>query len=348
MNTAVATRHARRGALLRDDSATYLQPPRFEPQSPRKVDLSVVVPMYNEEAVVDVFFSQIIPVLQDMDLTWEIVCVNDGSRDQTLGKLQEYAVMEPRIVIVDLSRNFGKEAAMTAGLDHARGDAVVPIDADLQDPPALIMSMVTKWREGYEVVYATRSCRESDNWLKRWTASAFYVLFNRLAEIQIPTNTGDFRLMDRKVVEALGRFPERTRFMKGIFAWTGFRQVAVTYERSARVAGSTKWRYWKLWNFALDGVTSFTTLPLRVWSYIGSIVAALAFFYGIFITLRTMMFGVDVPGYASLMVVMLFLGGAQLLSLGVMGEYIGRICQEVKQRPVYIVRSVLRADAGTQ
>lgn len=317
--------------------------PRKQSHREEAVGLSVVVPLYNEEDVVDAFFSQIIPVLEEVGLSWEIVCVNDGSRDATLQKLQEHAAREPRIVIVDLSRNFGKEAALTAGLEHARGDAVVPIDVDLQDPPSLILEMVAKWREGYEVVYATRSCRESDDWLKRHTASIFYRFFNGLTDVPIPANTGDFRLMDRKVVEALRRLPERTRFMKGIFAWIGFRQTAVTYERAARAAGSSKWRFWSLWNFALDGVTSFSTLPLRVWSYIGATVALFAFLYGLFLIVRTLLFGTDVPGYASLMVVTLFLGGVQLLSFGVMGEYIGRTFQEVKQRPIYIVRDVHRA-----
>ncbi|EKV32792.1 hypothetical protein C882_1630 [Caenispirillum salinarum AK4] len=315
--------------------------------APQTVDLSIIAPMYNEEEVLDIFFREITRVLDGLGLTWEIVCVNDGSRDRTLPLLFERAERDPRLVVVDLSRNFGKEAALTAGLEYCSGAAVIPIDCDLQDPPEVIVQMVEKWREGYDVVYGARANRDSDNWLKRTTALAFYRMFNRITDVPIPVNTGDFRLMDRAVVEAVRRLPERSRFMKGVFAWVGFRSAAVVYTRAPRAAGNTKWRYWKLWNFALDGITSFTTLPLRVWSYVGAVVAVLAFVYALFTIAKTLILGVDVPGYASLLTVMLFLGGLQLLSLGVLGEYLGRTFQEVKQRPIYLVRSVQRGAGGS-
>ena len=226
---------------------------------------------------------------------------------------------------------------MTAGLDAAHGDAVIPMDADLQDPPELVADFIAKWREGFDVVYGVRRSRESDSRVKRATARVFYRLFNRLTALPIPENTGDFRLMDRRVVSALRQLPERNRFMKGLFSWVGFRQTGIAYDRDARAAGRSKWNYWRLWNFALDGITGFSTVPLRLWSYAGAIVALIAFLYAAFLIARTIVLGVDVPGYASLMVVILFLGGVQLISLGVIGEYLGRLYHEAKQRPTYLV-----------
>lgn len=303
-------------------------------------DLTLLVPMYNEEEVLPIFFARIAPVLAGLDVSYEILCVNDGSRDRTLEMLLAQQAEDPHLRILDLSRNFGKEAAMTAGLDAARGRAVIPMDADLQDPPELIADFVTKWREGYDVVYGKRASRQADDPAKRITAGLFYRLYNRLADLDIPPNTGDFRLMDRAVVDALKSLPERNRFMKGLFNWVGFKQIGVEYERPDRAAGQSKWNYWKLWNFALDGITAFSTVPLRVWSYLGLFISSFAFLFGAFIIIKTLITGIDQPGYASIMVVILFLGGVQLISIGILGEYLGRLYIETKNRPIYILRQI--------
>lgn len=302
------------------------------------VELSLVVPMYNEEDVMDIFFDTVLPLVQGITDSFEIVCVNDGSADSTLEGLRRRNRQEPRIKVVDLSRNFGKEYAMTAGIDHASGQAVVPMDADLQDPPEVLADLVAKWREGYEVVLAVREDRSTDTWLKRFTALGFYRVIGAMSDVHIPQNAGDFRLMDRKVVQALATMPERSRFMKGIFAWLGFRQAVVYYPRAARAAGTSKWKYWRLWNFALEGIISFTSAPLKVWSYFGFATAAASIFYMLYIVLRTVLYGVDVPGYASLISAILFFSGLNMIGLGVLGEYVSRIFTEVKQRPLYLVR----------
>lgn len=302
------------------------------------VDLSIVVPCYNEEDNIDDLLGRLISVLDRLGITYEIVCVNDGSRDHTLKHLVDFCHFNDNIKVVNLSRNFGKEIALTAGLDYAAGRAVIPIDADLQDPPELIGEMVEKWREGYDVVYAKRRSRSGETWVKKMTAIAFYRVMQKLTPVDIPRDTGDFRLMDRRVVEALKELPETHRFMKGLFAWVGFRQTAIEYDRSPRHQGQTKWNYWNLWNFAIEGITSFSALPLKVWSYMGLVISFFALIYAAFLVLRTLIFGIDVPGYASLMVAILFLGGVQLISLGVIGEYLGRIYAEVKRRPLYLVR----------
>ncbi|WP_013323630.1 glycosyltransferase family 2 protein [Gloeothece verrucosa] len=302
------------------------------------IELSIVVPLYNEAPNINKLFERLLWTLNSLNITYEIVCVDDGSRDKTLERLREYHFRHPEIKVVALSRNFGKEIALTAGIDHAQGRAVIPIDADLQDPPELIEQLMAKWREGYEVVYAKRRVRQGETWFKRFSANAFYRVIERLSSIAIPRDTGDFRLLDRRVVEALKQLPERTRFMKGLFAWVGFKQTYILYDRLPRYKGQTKWNYWKLWNFALDGITSFSLVPLKVWSYLGLILSLLAFAYASFLIARTLIFGIDVPGYASLMVTVLFIGGVQLISLGVIGEYLGRIYEEVKQRPLYLVR----------
>ena len=303
-----------------------------------KIALSIVCPMHNEEQSVAAFLDRLLRTLGPLGETFEIVCVNDGSEDATLETLIAARLREPRIRILDLSRNFGKEAALTCGIDHARGDAVIPIDADLQDPPEMIAEMVRLWRQGFDVVLAQRVDRGADRYFKRKTAEWFYQLHNAISEPHIPPNVGDFRLMDRKVVEALKSLPERRRFMKGLFAWVGFRQATLPYARDARHAGETTFSRWKLWNLALEGVTSFSTAPLRIWTYLGLAIALSAFAYGVFIVGRVLLLGIDLPGYASLVTVMLFLGGVQLIGLGVLGEYLGRIYSETKQRPVYIVR----------
>ena len=241
------------------------------------------------------------------------------------------------IRIINFSRNFGKEAALTAGLDKARGEAAIPIDVDLQDPPELIKELVAKWREGYDVVLAKRADRTSDSFAKRVSADLFYKLNGKISNVDIPNNVGDFRLMSKRVVEALKQLPENQRFMKGLFAWVGFKTTVIEYVREKREAGQSSFNGWKLWNFALDGITSFSTLPLRIWLYIGALVSFLSFLYGSFIILKTLIFGVDLPGYASLAVIMLFLGGIQLIGIGILGEYIGRIYSESKRRPSYII-----------
>ncbi|EYS89217.1 bactoprenol glucosyl transferase [Cupriavidus sp. SK-4] len=301
--------------------------------------LSLVVPCYNESESISKFFASVIPVLESIDaMRFEIVLVNDGSSDDTLDKLIAYSRRDARVRVVDLTRNFGKEAALTAGLDEALGDAVIPMDADLQDPPSLIPELVMRWREGAEVVLAQRASRVCDSWLKRVTAGAYYRIHNKMSDQKLPVNVGDFRLMDRVVINALKQMPERRRFMKGLFAWVGYKTAIVRYERESRSAGHSKFSGWRLWNLALEGITSFSTIPLRSWTYIGILIALGAFCYGTFIVARTLILGIDVPGYASLLSVLLFLGGIQLIGLGVVGEYVGRIYDEAKGRPIYLVR----------
>jgi len=312
------------------------------PRVARKADplISLVVPCYKESETVERFVKAVDAALPRMKL--EFVFVNDGSPDDTLMKLLGMSRTDPRLIIVDLSRNFGKEAAMTAGIDAAAGDVVVPMDADLQDPPELIHKFLEKWREGYDVVYGIREDRQSDTPTKRVTAGLFYRFFNRLSETEIPRDVGDYRLMDRVVIDAVKELPERNRFMKGIFAWVGFPSVGVGYVRAERSAGETSFNYWKLWNFALEGVVSFSTLPLRVWTYAGVTVAFGAVLFASVIVIRTMIFGRDVPGYASIMTAVLLLGGIQLMSLGIIGEYLSRLFVESKQRPLYLKRGIYR------
>jgi len=301
--------------------------------------LSLVVPFYNEGPNVEALFARLVSVLNGLDMDWEVVCVNDGSRDDTLERLLAANRREPRIKVVDLSRNFGKELALSAGLAHARGDAVVPMDADLQHPPEVLPLFIAKWREGFDVVVAARHARVGQCWKHRLFARTFYWIFDHLSEVKLPREAGDFRLMDRKVVEVINRMPERTRFMKGIFAWVGFRQAIVTYEQGERAGGNTKWGFVKLLRFAIDGLTAFSTFPLRVWSLVGMAVSGFAFIYIVLRLMRTLLFGVDVPGYESLIVSVLFMGGLQLITLGIIGDYLGRVFNEVKGRPLFIVRS---------
>jgi glycosyltransferase involved in cell wall biosynthesis len=312
--------------------------------------LSVIVPVKDEQVAITAFVARVTVVLDALVApdggreAWEILFVDDGSQDATLAAIHAAHRADPRIRALSFSRNFGKEAALSAGLDHVRGAAVVPIDVDLQDPPEVIGEMLDRWRQGFEVVYGVRRNRLSDSLPKRMTADLYYRAHNWLSSDKIPEHAGDFRLLDRKVVEVIKLMPERNRFMKGLFAWSGFRQTAVEYDRSARKVGETKFNYWKLWTLAIDGITSASTVPLRVWSYLGAGIALLALLYAIFLVVRTMLFGVDVAGYPSMMVATLFLGGVQLLSLGVLGEYVGRILVEVKHRPIYIVRETIGGD----
>lgn len=303
--------------------------------------LSLVVPVFNELETIDLFLERVNQVFDyQASVRLELVFVNDGSTDGTLDRLLEYQKSDIRIRVVDLSRNFGKEAALTAGLQAATGQVVVPIDVDLQDPPELILEMIAKWREGYEVVLGRRMNRDSDSWAKRVSATWFYRIHNKIADPEIPENVGDFRLMDRVVIDAINALPESRRFMKGLFAWVGFRTAYVDYSRPERIAGSTKFNGWRLWNFALEGMTSFSIDPLRIWTYFGAIVASVSFFWGFYIALKVLMLGVDVPGYASIFVAITFLGGVQLVGIGIVGEYLGRAYLESKRRPVYLVRHV--------
>jgi glycosyltransferase involved in cell wall biosynthesis len=310
--------------------------------------LSLVAPFYNEGPNIRAFRDAIMPCLDAVaDTAWEIVCVDDGSTDATLAQLVALAAADPRFRVVELSRNFGKEAALTAGIDAASGEAVIPIDADLQDPPELIARMVAAWRAGAEVVLARRSDRATDSVMKRRSAAWFYHLHNRVSETKIPENVGDFRLMDRVVIEALKQLPERQRFMKGLFAWVGFRTVTIDYVRAPRHGGVSKFSGWSLWNFALEGFTSFSTAPLKIWTYLGAVGAVCSFIYAMFTVVYTLLRGISVPGYASLLVVVLFLGSVQLMSIGLLGEYIGRIYLETKQRPTYLVRKMHGGGKGS-
>jgi glycosyltransferase involved in cell wall biosynthesis len=302
--------------------------------------ISLIIPCYNEEDTIQYLYNELSKIfLESRDYDFEVVCVDDGSSDQTLEKLLQISRLDSRYRVVELSRNFGKEAALTAGIDLAQGDAVIPFDADLQDPPELIPSMLREWENGAEVVLARRSDRTSDSVLKRQTAGLFYFLHNRLSSIKIPDNVGDFRLMDRAVVDVLVQLKEHHRFMKGLFAWVGFRTVTLNYSRNSRASGVSKFSGWKLWNFALEGITSFSAAPLKFWTYIGAIGAFATLLYALFTILKTLILGIDVPGYASLLVAVLFFGSVQLIGIGILGEYIGRIFTETKRRPIYIVRS---------
>ena len=316
------------------------------PGKQQRTLLSVVVPAYNESEVLAAFHQRLAAVLDGLDMDAEILLVDDGSRDNTLAVMRRLRERDGRVGIIALSRNFGKEAALTAGLDHARGDAVVVIDADLQDPPELIPQLIEHWRGGFDMVYAKRAGRAGESFLKTATAHVFYRLIQKASRVHIPEDTGDFRLLSRRAVDSLKQLRERHRFMKGLFAWIGYPQKAVEYKRDPRFAGETKWNYWKLWNFALDGITSFTTAPLKAATYLGLIVSVLAFAYASYIVYRTLVHGNPVDGYPSLMVVVLFLGGVQLVCTGVIGEYLGRMFDEAKNRPLYLVDSQEPAPNG--
>ena len=302
--------------------------------------ISLVCPVFNEAPAIEGFLAALSAVLKNLDDKSEIIFVNDGSKDATLERIlilrEQYP--ETLIRVIDLSRNFGKEAALSAGIDQALGAAVIPIDVDLQDPPELIVEMLEKWKQGFDVVLAKRIDRWADTISKRTAAGWFYKLHNKISNTKIPDNVGDYRLMDRRVIDALKDLPERQRFMKGLFAWVGFNATEVEFVRPERSTGKTRFSGWRLWNFAIEGITGFSTVPLRIWTYIGMVISLLSFLYGSFIIIRTLILGIDVPGYASLLTVVLFLGGVQLTGLGVLGEYIGRIYLETKSRPLYIIK----------
>ncbi len=311
--------------------------------------LTVVVPAYNESEGLRAFHARLAAVLDDLDADSSVLYVDDGSNDDTYALMRDLAAADVRVTTLRLSRNFGKELALTAGLDHADADAVVVIDADLQDPPELIATFLGHWREGFDVVYGTRASRSGDSRLKRFTSSAFYRVIGRLSETPVPRDTGDFRLLSRRAVDALRQVRERQRFMKGLFTWVGYRQKSVVYARDGRHAGATKWNYWRLWNFAIDGITSFSGAPLKIATYAGIGVALFAFMFGLWILAKAMLFGDPVRGYPTIMVAVLFLGGVQLMALGIIGEYLGRLYVESKQRPLYLVDEYLPgADAARQ
>ena len=306
--------------------------------------LSVIVPVYNEKDVIESFHQRLVSVLDALSGDTELVYINDGSNDSSLEILLKLKERDPRVVIVDLSRNFGKEIAMTAGLDFCKGKAAVIIDADLQDPPELIPDLLEKWQDGYDVVYAKRLSRSGESALKKITSKAFYRIIKRISRIPIPEDTGDFRLLSRRAINALSGLRERNRFMKGLFAWIGYPQTAVYYDRDPRYAGKSKWSYPALWNLALEGITSFTVAPLKLATYIGLLTATGAFLYGIWILIKTLLYGDPVAGYPTMMIVILFMGGVQLLALGIIGEYLGRIFSESKQRPLYLVNEYYNSE----
>ncbi|MBW3694733.1 glycosyltransferase [Vibrio sp. T187] len=309
------------------------------------VSLSVIVPFYNEEEVLPEFHARLTKVLDALDETSEIVYVDDGSKDGSVELVESFRSINSSISLIGLSRNFGKESAMSAGLEHCKGQAIILLDADLQDPPELIPQMLAKWREGFDVVNMQRSKREGETWLKRFSAMSFYRVMNMMAKIDVPENVGDFRLLSREVVDHINQLPERNRYMKGIFSWPGFRQTTVQFKRDARFCGETKWNYLKLFGLAMDGITSFSIRPLRIATALGSLIAFSAFVYGMVIVAKTLFWGEAVSGYPSMMVVQLALGGIQLLSIGLLGEYIGRIFIETKRRPLYLIQTVFEKPA---
>lgn len=299
--------------------------------------LSVVVPAYNESAGLREFHARLAAVFDKLDLGCTVLYVDDGSRDDTWGVMESLRAADTRVATMKLSRNFGKELAMTAGLDAIDADAVVVIDADLQDPPELIAQFVAAWREGCDVVYGTRASRAGESGVKKFTSAAFYRVMERLSHTPVPRDTGDFRLLSRRALDALKQVRERQRFMKGLFAWVGYRQRAIVYERDPRFAGSSKFNYWRLWNFAIEGITSFSTAPLRLATYVGLLTAFAAFVFGVFVFVKAVFYGDVVRGYPTLLLVILFLGGVQLMALGMIGEYLGRLYMEAKQRPLYLI-----------
>jgi glycosyltransferase involved in cell wall biosynthesis len=327
------------------DLPVAAQSPALSPRAPGTLpSISVVAPAYNEQEVLGEFHRRVTEVMRGLGGDYEIVLINDGSRDNTLALMHALRERDPHVTVVDLSRNFGKEIALSAGLDYTKGDVVVVLDSDLQDPPELIPQMLEVWREGYDVVYGMRSVREGETWFKKATARYFYRLIEHVSRVEIPKDTGDFRLMSRRAVQALARLREEHRFMKGLFAWIGFPSKPFLYRRDPRAAGETKWNYWKLWNFAIEGITSFTVAPLKVSTYLGLFVAVVSLIYAVFVIWKAMVYGDPVRGYPSLMAVILFLGGVQLISVGLLGEYVGRIFNEVKRRPLYLVNRLLSSE----
>lgn len=317
-----------------------LDPHQVAKPAPTK-RVTLIVPVFNEEDSIGTFLDQATRVIeQNADVaSFDILFVNDGSRDATERVILAEAAKRSDISLINLSRNFGKEAALIAGLTHATGDAIIPLDVDLQDPPEVITQMIERWQAGAKVVNARRSRRDGDSWLKARSADAFYLVFNALAEQPIPRDVGDFRLMDREVVQVITQLGERSRCNKSLFSWVGFETVEVTYNRPPRAVGETRWSYWKLIKLALDAIFSSSTLPLRIWTYVGVVMALISLVYSTYIVVRTLIFGIVVPGYASTVILILIFGGLNMFALGIIGEYVGRIYTEVRQRPLYVVRS---------
>jgi|HubBroStandDraft_6_1064221.scaffolds.fasta_scaffold34484_2 glycosyltransferase involved in cell wall biosynthesis len=311
--------------------------------------ISIVAPAYNEERNLPAFLAAMIPMLEGIGEPFEIIFVNDGSRDGTLGMLAAAASQDPRIKVVGLARNFGKDIALSAGLAYATGRAIIPIDCDLQHPPELVPQFVARWREGFDMVIGVRSKRDEEGWLRRTLSQTYYKVMRSMTSVEIPPNAGDFRLLDRKILDVINKMPERHRFMKGIFAWPGFKVSAIEFQANVR-ANETRssWSFFKLWRFALDGLFSFSTAPLKLWTYIGALSAAGAFFYLTVTVIQKLFFGIAVPGYASLLIVLLFFNGLLLISNGIQGEYIARIFEEVKGRPLYVVGQTFGIDTQPQ
>lgn len=308
-------------------------------------DLSIIVPVYNEEQSIDIFLNEIEQTLQNISLTTEIVFIDDGSHDQTFEKITSHiGKSQTPISVIQLSRNFGKDVALSSGIDHASGAALVPMDIDLQDPPELLPEMIKEWQAGSEMVIAVRESRDADSWFKRKSAQWFYRLITRLSKTPIVPNAGDYRLIDRKIVDIIKQMPEKERFMKGIFAWPGFKTSKIYYKRPERRQGESKWSYWKLWNFALGGIFSFSSAPLRIWTYLGLTLAIFALGYMFYIIFRTLILGIEVPGYASLTSILLFSSSLNMIGLGILGEYVARIFNEVKGRPLYVIRQTVGFD----
>ncbi|KFJ42569.1 glycosyltransferase family 2 protein [Francisella philomiragia] len=305
---------------------------------------SIIIPVKDESEGIDHLFNRLMPILEQLPTKYELVFINDGSNDNTLDLLLEKQKSIPEIAIVDLSRNFGKEAALFAGFANCKGDAAISIDADLQDPPELILEMVEHWLNGYEVVTAVRENRDTDTSTKKHTAGLFYTVMNKISETKLTPNAGDYRLLNRAAINAFLELKEKVRFNKGLLTWIGFKEKIVYHAREERVAGQTKWNYWKLFKFSIDGITSFSRAPLEIWSYIGVFVAFMSFLYGSFFILKSLVFGIDVPGYPSLITFILFFSGLQMIGIGMLGSYIGRIFIETKHRPLYIVREVHRSE----
>jgi glycosyltransferase involved in cell wall biosynthesis len=310
--------------------------------------VSIVVPVYNESPVLGEFHAQMCEVMDATDCTYEVIYIDDGSTDDSGAALKRIRDDDDNVAIIELSRNFGKEVALSAGLDHACGDAVIIIDSDLQDPPELVHTFLREWRSGYDVVYGKRIDRRGESRMKILTAKWFYRTLNYLSDVEIPEDVGDFRLLSRRAVDALVSLPERHRYMKGLYAWIGFPQKSIPYVRQPREAGRTKWSYWRLWNFALEGITSFSDVPLKMATYIGVLTSGVAIIYGLFLLIRTLIWGNPVPGYPSLIIVMLFLGGVQLICLGIIGEYLARTYQESKSRTLYFVKGYHPASSSGQ
>ncbi|AZC39644.1 glycosyltransferase family 2 protein [Pseudomonas chlororaphis] len=303
--------------------------------------ISLIVPVFNEEQAIGLFYLAVRRELRFEQGEVEIVFINDGSSDRTAEEVKALAQMDEQVLLINFSRNFGKEPALFAGLEHATGDAVIPMDVDLQDPISVIPRLIEEWQKGADVVLAKRRGRAADSYLRRCSAALFYHLLNRIAYTRIEENVGDFRLMDRKVVDVIRTLPEHQLFMKGVLSWAGFTTVVVEYERAGRVAGNSKFNGWKLWNLALEGITSFSTVPLRLWTYVGGGISIFAVLYAVYMVLDKIFFGNSVPGYPSLMTAILFLGGVQLIGIGILGEYVGRIYIEAKHRPRYVIKDVI-------